>query len=182
MIIGLTGYARVGKDTVAGYFIHNGYTKAAFADPMREALLKLNPIVTIGGQYTHLGDVVTRMGWEAVKQLSPELRPLMQRMGTEVGREMFGENFWVDLAMKNVAQYPDVVFSDVRFKNEADAIVEAGGVVIRVVRDGVIPANGHISESDMDDYPVDYVIGNHGLPHELYAKVNVLLASMESWL
>lgn len=182
MIIGLTGYARAGKDTVAELFVNNGFTKMAFAEPMREALIRLNPIVTIGGQYTHLSDIVDRMGWESVKQISPEVRPLMQRMGTEVGRELFGENFWVDLAMEDAMFYNDVVFSDVRFKNEADAIVEAGGIIIRVVRDGVGPTNGHVSESDMDNYPVDYVIGNHGLPEDLYAKVNVLLASMDAWL
>ena len=182
MIIGLTGYARVGKDTVAELFVNNGFTKMAFADPMREALVKLNPIINLGGHYAHLGDAVERIGWEALKTLSPQIRPLLQRMGTEVGREMFGENFWVDIAMQRAAEHRDVVFSDVRFKNEADAIIENGGAVIRILREGTAPANGHLSETDMDTYPVDYVIGNHGLPEDLYAKVNVLLASMEAWL
>ena len=182
MIIGLTGYAQSGKDTVAKLFVNNGFTQMAFADPMREALLQLNPLITVGGHYAHLQDAVKKLGWEDLKKLSPQVRPLLQRMGTEVGREMFGENFWVDLALQRAAEHRDVVFSDVRFKNEADAIVERGGAIIRILREGTLPANSHRSETEMDDYPVDYVIGNHGLPEDLYPKVNILLASMEAWL
>jgi hypothetical protein len=148
---------------------------------MREALVRLNPVITIGGHYTQLKGIVERIGWDNLKTLSPDIRPLMQRLGTEVGRDMFGENFWVDRAMENAEFYNNVVFSDVRYQNEADAIVEAGGIMIRVVRDGVGPANDHSSENNMDNYPVDFVIGNHGAPEDLYAKVNVLLASLEAW-
>jgi dephospho-CoA kinase len=44
MIIGISGYARSGKDTVANYLVeHHEFTRMAFADAMREALLRLNP-------------------------------------------------------------------------------------------------------------------------------------------
>ena len=48
MIIGLSGYAQVGKDTVANYLVEKyGFVKVSFADPIREALYKLDPKVRI---------------------------------------------------------------------------------------------------------------------------------------
>jgi dephospho-CoA kinase len=39
MIIGLTGYAQSGKDTVANILVENyGYQRVAFADPIRALL------------------------------------------------------------------------------------------------------------------------------------------------
>ena len=40
MIIGLTGYAQAGKDSVANSLVQNyGYTRVAFADKIKELLL-----------------------------------------------------------------------------------------------------------------------------------------------
>ena len=49
MIIGLTGYARSGKDTVAKILVDNyGYKRIAFADKIRELLVEINPILENG--------------------------------------------------------------------------------------------------------------------------------------
>ena len=46
MIIGLTGYAQSGKDTLANILVENyGYTRVAFADKIREFLYEVNPMV-----------------------------------------------------------------------------------------------------------------------------------------
>jgi hypothetical protein len=161
MILGIAGYARVGKDTTADFLVTNhGFKKMSFADPMREALLRLNPLITISGNYVELATAVRLSGWEELKTLSPDVRPLMQRLGTEVGRNMFGQNFWVDLALKEAQKHENVVFADVRFQNEAQAIKDLGGEVWRVEREGYLPANDHISEHDMDDFSFDYIIRN----------------------
>jgi hypothetical protein len=182
VLIGLTGYARSGKDTVADFMVEDyEFVKLSFAAPMREALLKLNPMISVGGHYAPLVSAVRISGWELVKELSPDIRPLMQRMGTEVGRKMFGENVWVDLALKEAAKHENVVFADVRFKNEAEAIARAGGIIVRVTKPGVGPANSHVSEHDMDDYPVDYTINNKDDLGKLSAKVNVFVSAMNAW-
>ena len=36
-IIGITGYKNSGKDTLAEYFIDNGFYKISFADPLKQA-------------------------------------------------------------------------------------------------------------------------------------------------
>ena len=49
MIIGLSGYAQSGKDTVAKVLIEEyGFTRIAFADKIREFLYDLNPQVKVG--------------------------------------------------------------------------------------------------------------------------------------
>lgn len=177
MIIGLAGYARSGKDTVADYLVQKyGFTKKSFADPMREALRRLDPAITVGElSGVSLSNAVDKFGWEALKSLSPDVRPLLQRMGTEVGREMFGEDFWVLQALQSVTE-DRVVFSDVRFRNEAYRISRDFGYNWRIVRPGVVPANGHASENDLDDYrPWDAVIENDKDVDYLYSTVDKLM-------
>jgi len=172
--VGISGYARSGKDTVAAHLIESaGFTRMSFADPMREALVNLNPNITFAGleDSVELKVAVERFGWEALKSLAPEVRGLMQRMGTEVGREMFNEDFWVDAALDRAEDGSKLVFSDVRYPNEADAIRKLGGKVYRIIRDGVGPANSHPSEIGMDNYDVDVLIENNGSLSDLAEKI-----------
>lgn len=173
MIIGLSGWARSGKDTVADHLVKkHGFVKMAFADPMRQALYLLNPRIQVAElNNVSLAAAVDGLGWELLKEESPDIRPLMQRLGTEVGRQLFGETFWVDLAMRQVEQHENVVISDCRFQNEADAIIAAGGMVVRVNRPGLEPANDHISERALDDFTFDEVIENSGSVTELQKYV-----------
>ncbi len=164
-IVGLAGFARTGKDTIADELIDvHGFTKISFASPMRWALEALNPIIRYDlGSYVRLQDVIKIYGWDGYKE-SPygaEIRALMQRFGTEVGREIFGQDFWIEQAFRIANQYDKVVFSDVRFINEAEAIKSVGGEVWRVERPGVGPANGHKSETELTKYEnYDYIIYN----------------------
>lgn len=177
--IGLSGWARSGKDTVADILVKNSdYTKVSFADPMREALLRLNPDITYGDMRNiPLATAIRNpSSWEYVKQFSPEIRPLMQRLGTEVGRDMFGENFWVDLAIDRIEDGSKVVFADVRFPNEARAVKSLGGEVWRIMREGVMPANDHISEHALNDYhDFDRLILNNGTLEDLETQVKNFL-------
>jgi hypothetical protein len=169
MIIGLSGYARSGKDTVAETLAGHGFKRVAFADPMREALLTLNPSIDLDGYRVSLQQAVAAVGWEGLKDLSEELRPLLQRFGTEVCRHMFGQDIWVRTAMARIDG--PTVFTDVRFENEADAVRNAGGQVWRIERPGTEPANTHVSERALDGYDFDLVIVNDGTLAELKKKV-----------
>jgi hypothetical protein len=161
-VVGLSGWARSGKDTLANHLVENrGFVKMSFADPIREALVRLDPRIEVKGLgHIGLAWAVRTIGWETLKDESPDVRVLMQRMGTEVGRQMFSQDFWVDAAMKRAEDGAKIVFADCRFPNEADAIKKLGGKVVRVVRDGVAPANAHVSETALDDYDFDVVIDN----------------------
>jgi hypothetical protein len=174
MIIGLSGYAQTGKDTIADYLIKNyGFTRVAFADPIRKALYSLNPNINIADMRgVPLASSVDGMGWDSVKVFSPDARELLQRMGTEVGREIFGENFWVNQAMKKAQEHDRVVFTDVRYPNELAAILEASGTVWRVIKDDVEAVNRHPSETALDDYIFEYIIFNNDTKESLYESVD----------
>jgi hypothetical protein len=172
MIIGLSGYARSGKDTAADHLESKyNFARVSFAAPMKEAMYALNPIVSsdsIGNfRYKDLVDVY---GLDKAKDSYPEIRRLLQIFGTEVGRSMFGENFWVDLALKNIKN-ENIVVTDVRFKNEANAIKAMGGQIWRVNRASVKPVTGHVSEVDLDDYRFDHIIENDFSINEMYNKI-----------
>lgn len=163
MLIGLAGYARSGKDTLANDLVQNAdYTQIAFAEPMREALVRLNPTIEVGGfKLAKLATAVNVFGWEELKKISPDIRGLMQRLGTEVGRQMFGEDFWVQQTMKRVSEVSgNCVVSDVRYPNEAQAIRDAGGILIRIERNGVTAPNDHTSETALSSFEFDYVLRN----------------------
>lgn len=178
MIIGLTGYAGVGKDEAAKVLVNEfGFVRVAFADPMRTALYALNPVITFGFESgaVRLRQLVDTFGWDGAKRSYPEIRQLLQRFGTEVGRAQFGEDFWVNQAMVKAAQCQHVVFTDCRFENEARAIRKAGGIVVRIVRDGVEAVNAHISDAGLPGHLVNHTIFNDGLLEELWAKVRRLV-------
>lgn len=174
--IGLSGWARSGKDTIADYLVEqHGFTRVAFADPMRNALLALDPNIDFYGSQVSLSTIVRIGGWDLVKEHSQEVRRLLQRMGTEVGRNLFGENFWVDQAIKNASKYDKVVFSDCRYLNEAEAIKNFGGQVWRISRPGVFAINDHGSEHDLDDYIFDLHLENKTTIENLQKIVDINL-------
>lgn len=180
MIIGLSGYARSGKDTIADHLVEkHGFIKLSFATPMREALYRLDPEIRDSGNLTYgFCQAVDLFGWEEMKNHFPSYRGLMQRMGTEVGRDMFGENFWVEQAFKQIPDGANVVFADTRFLNEAEAIRAAGGQIWRTDRPGINAANNHISEVNLDDYDFDHRILNYGPLEELHTVVTTLLTDL----
>ena len=104
-------------------------------------------------------------GWDKVKVDYPEARRLLQDLGVGA-RKVFGDDFWIKQALKNV-DYGNYVITDVRFRNEATAIWSMPGAIWRVIRPGVTAVNAHVSETQMDDYPVDQTFVNSGTINDL---------------
>ena len=173
-VIGLAGYARSGKDTAAEILSEYGYTRASFADAIRDALYHLNPLI----EDEPLASRVDRLGWEITKA-NPEIRQLLQRFGTEVGREMFGEDFWVDYLFNNLPDGSKIVITDCRYPNEAEAVQAMGGKMWRIKRDGVTAVNDHISETSLDDYEFDMIVDN-SKDIETFAKLIKFLANLRA--
>jgi hypothetical protein len=169
MIIGLTGYAQSGKDTVASYLVkQHGFTRVAFADKIRDILYDMNPMVN--GEPLQI--TVDVEGWDKAKQ-RPAIRMLLQNLGVSA-RKHLGEDFWINQALQNVGMPGEkYVITDVRFRNEATAIWSIPGRIWRVERPGVKAVNGHISETQMDSYPVDYTFINDGSIEDLEQSIKV---------
>jgi len=170
LIIGLSGYARSGKDTVASLL--PDYQRRAFADPMREALLRLNPLISSA---MNVQEAVEIHGWDTAKTVFPEIRRLLQVLGTEVGRDMIHEDIWVKIATKDLNPGDLVIFADVRFPNEAQAIKDLDGQVWRINRPEVKAINPHSSESAMDHWPFDAWLDNSGSIEDLQAQIETAL-------
>jgi hypothetical protein len=171
MIIGLSGYAQSGKDSTAELLCLNyQYRRVSFADPIRTGLLRLNPKLD---SLTHLQEYIDDFGWDNAKH-NPEVRRLMQRFGTEVGRKMFGEDFWIKMALRDLRKDERIVISDVRYPNEAEAIKQLGGQVWRINRHNHSAVNGHASEHAMDNYMFNHVIYNDGTIDDLSDEVFML--------
>ncbi len=93
------------------------------------------------------------VGGECVDYLTSRLAA--QRIGTEVGRELYAP-LWIEIALRHVADQTTspVVISDTRFMNEAQAIKDAGGEVWFVERKGaglLGVAGQHASERELLD-------------------------------
>lgn len=171
MIIGLSGYARSGKDEVAKILVEeHGFIRIAFADKIRELLYEMDPPVPTGaGNEKHvvgLQNYVDIYGWDEAKQ-NPIVRSMLQNLGVGA-RTVFHENFWVIEAFKNFdTQDKDYVVTDVRFVNEAETIERLGGDVWRVVRPGVEAVNSHVSERELDEFNFKTVVTNSGTLDDL---------------
>lgn len=175
-LVGLSGYARSGKDEAAKVLVDlYGFKRVAFADKLREVLYALDPFVEFkpyhnwgidppaGFSRVRLAEVIDVYGWDGYKEteFGEEIRRLLQRLGTEAGRNLLGENIWVDAALTGHHEDDRIVVTDVRFPNEAQAIKAAGGIIVRVERPGVAAANAHVSERALDDWKFDYTLENN---------------------
>ena len=167
-MIGLHGKMGSGKDTVLERLQAAQpatFQQVSFAAKLKEATAEL-----LGTTVEKLEELKRDDSWRLIlgeygkiDQMVGEgltIREVLQRMGTEVGRNLFGDNFWVDQAMAVVDRYDTIpVFTDVRFENEALAIRERGGVIVRVIGD-YEDTGDHASEVPLPDALVDFTIDN----------------------
>jgi hypothetical protein len=165
-IIAITGYAQSGKDEVAKVLVErHKFVRISFAEPIRTALLTLNPYIK---DNLRVSDILDSIGYEAAKRQYPEYRRLLQVFGTEVAREQWKDSFWVDLAFDQMDPEKDYVIPDCRFPNEADAVLAHGGEIWRVKRPGVGPVNAHASDNLIETIGADVILNNEGTLAELY--------------
>lgn len=169
-IIGLIGKKRSGKDTFGGELVNAaGFTRVAFADPLRQAALALDPFVgrpALPGELApqrdvRLSEVIGTIGWEKAKDFVPEVRRTLEAFGTDSIRAL-DDSFWVRMAVEKIQETNGpVVVTDVRFPNEADKIRELGGLVVRIIRTGQEDAPGtHQCETALDNYREDLTFYN----------------------
>lgn len=183
IVIGLTGAAGVGKDTVADYLVTRyGFEKKSFADPLKMVLLQQDPIIGMDlykpGLMIHLSEALKRYGEDGVKKVYPLYRRYMQRLGTE-GIRAIDPDFWVKAALKDLdTQNGKYVFTDVRFPNEAGLIGDTRGHLWQIEgprRRDSIPHSSEYWAGRLDE---TYLILNSGSMDKLYAEVEYALGLM----
>ena len=176
VIIGLMGQKQSGKDTVAARLVerHN-FQRVAFADVMRECLYILDPLIAYR---LTLRQVVDSYGWDIAKEDFPEVRRLLQVFGTELGRDILGEDVWVNAAHRKVTGALDadknVVITDMRFPNEVRYVESLDGITVRIDRPGLPDVDTHVSENAWRSIVPDCTINNNGTLDDLYREVDLL--------
>lgn len=153
MIIGLTGAARSGKDTAAKIIADKyNYNIRSFAAPIRSFIANLCNVDNM-----NVFDSIKDIPNISLNNKTP--RYAMQTLGTEWGRKMISDTIWVD---KCLSGETNIVITDVRFENEAQAIIKKGGYIIKIIRpDNKISESDHISESGIPDKYITYTIINN---------------------
>lgn len=162
LLIGLTGYAGSGKDTVRQILEGRaGFTGIAFADPVREMLG-----VLLDNCQVHRSWMVDRDKKEQpMPKIDASYRKMAQTLGTDWGCNMVDPDLWVKVAAARIdildkTARAGIVVSDVRYPNEAAMIKERGGHIWHILRPGVQPVREHSSEQHIRTIPYDYVIDN----------------------
>ena len=136
MIIGICGFIGSGKDTVANMFVERGCVQDSFAAPLKDVCASV-----FGWRREMLeGDTVESRDFRetpdvfwtrklGVPNFTPRLA--LQLLGTEVLRNHFNENIWLNSLeyriRKQLTDAPCTVISDARFRNELNLINLRGG-------------------------------------------------------
>lgn len=182
-LIGITGKAGAGKDTLADYIaLRTGGKKYSFALPLKQML-------NAGFNWSMLHWNDREWKERVIPWLGKSPRQLAQTLGTEWGRELIHPQLWVLLAeqryIEHIDEYnwgdvPPFVIPDVRFENEADMIHSQNGVVIQLHRPGAPSIAAHKSEDGIPDDKIDITYINEGSIAGMCSEVMDLLRAHRS--
>lgn len=175
-LIGLTGRAGVGKDTLAAYLATEyGYQVRAFADPLRAIL---------NARFGWSPDLWANREWKESAAWHNEAGPFSPRnwaqwLGTDVLREYAGFDIFVRLAFRDWDLQPfTMVVPDVRFDNEAQAIIDRGGLVLKLTRNDAAPVHPHVSERGVAPGLIHGAVCNDGVREQLYDSANLIMRQL----
>lgn len=190
MIIGINGYAGSGKDTVGEIIKQLQPTERwrikKFAGKLKEVASIILGIPTLMFEDQEFKKKTLPQMWSD-HGIPMTVRDFLQKLGTDGLREGLHPNTWVNALMMDYKEqvvnimndegyqledrYPNWIITDCRFPNEATAIKNQGGVIVRVNRPGIHAINAHPSEISLDHWHFDYVIDNDGGITELKHQV-----------
>lgn len=173
MILGITGPARSGKNTIANHLVSkHKYLRQSFADPPRRFVANL-----LGLHFADLvGGPLKERPIEWLDGKSP--RQMMQTLGDDWGRDLIHPELWIRVALRKacrtLAMHPgtNIVFPAVHSDHEASAIRAAGGVILHVTRPGFGVEHPHPGEQCVTERPDDLHARNHGSMARLWSQAN----------
>ena len=173
MLIGITGQKFAGKSTVANMLSSMlNYEVDSFARPLKEIVCALS-----GCTMEQLEDydfkekkVVPEHLWAFCANETHNYRSLLQGMGDYLRSK--NPNIFIDSIL--VGDTANLIISDVRFPNEAKAIRDRGGIIVKVVRDGVVSKDTHSSEKNVENIAGNIIVFNDGSLEHLKAMVKEL--------
>lgn len=176
MLIGVNGFAGVGKDTLGDILVADfGFTRFAFADKLKRAVSALTTLsIEDINLYKNAGTEVS------FGDVHMTFRKFLQRFGTEMARDVFGDDFWTNQVIPvgvNTGMWhrgQKYVITDARFNNELRAIRRVAGYNVRVLRP-TIGSTPHASEAEPDENLIDEVIINDSTIADFRIRVHRMI-------
>ena len=138
-IVGFVGFIGSGKGAAGDILTEMGYVKDSFAKGVKDTAALM-----FGWPRDLLeGDTEESRNWRETpdsywstkfgRDFTP--REALQKMGTEVGRDIFHNDFWVlQLENRLKTHNKPIVITDVRFPNEIESLRSIGAKIIWVER------------------------------------------------
>lgn|GEM_PF-866972 len=203
-IIGIVGFIGSGKGSVGDILAERGFQKASFGQAIKDvaAVMFGWPRFLLEGdtdQSREFRETPCPI-WSGLMGRPFTPREALQKIGTEGGRVLFHENFWVGSLNNTLDATKDYVITDVRFLNEIEMVRARNGVVIEIQRGenppwyeplsrlrdsqdrelfmGKHAPHLHESEWDWIGQPVDFVLKNTGTKMELASEVERVLQTV----
>tara|TARA_R110000772_G_scaffold89847_5_gene185932 strand:- start:246 stop:845 length:600 start_codon:yes stop_codon:yes gene_type:complete len=155
-IIGISGNARSGKDTLGRNMVSilsDSGIKAktfSFAHELKKSVD---------------GFLIEQLGISAFTEDSDEkkiIRPFLVNWGTEIMRKKDSEH-WIKSIEKKLSDNCVNIITDVRFENELDWVKEKNGLSVFLSREGIDPANSYEEENNKllsENVDLKFFIGN----------------------
>lgn len=171
-----------------GMFTSEAEAKAAYAKISNPRLTNPQELHT---WYSPLGDIKIEFRKYV---MTPRL--MLQLAGTQGGRDVIHPNmhvnalfvdykgeaeyqgFHIDPNKRHIVKYPNWIITDVRFRNECQAIKNREGLIFKIYRPGMDDSSRHESETALDDVPnsqFDGFILNNGVSD----YINVIMEQAE---
>jgi hypothetical protein len=184
-LIGFAGRKFSGKDTAADFLIEilqephsqTAHTyakirKTAFAEPLKQiaCIFGFTPKSLYDAHLKEIPDTF----WDVTP------RKFLQLVGTDLFRKGFREDVWLKMAAKTLNQSTAdlTIFTDVRFKNEAEWILANGGFVIGISRINTGVEDTHDTEQNLPVETMNYIISNDGTLEDLNIKMRLCAESL----
>lgn len=185
MLIAFTGLKRSGKDTAAQILLDKcrWLEQVRFADPLKNMLRTL-----MRARGATREEIEEYIEGDLKEEPNPFLsgntsRWAMQSLGTEWGRNLLHDDFWIHAAQDRLAvlhkQGLSAVFTDVRFPNEVDFVKRNNGILIKVKRPGFEVPASHESELYIKEIQANVEIVNNGTIDQL---AEALMRELHEWL
>jgi hypothetical protein len=174
-----------GKSTAASALTGVGWKRLPFAGTLKRMLRVL--LLDLGQSEEEVEHALSdQKELPCVLLHSHTPRELLQLLGTEWGRDSVDTELWVKCwkgrAITALGDGRSVVADDVRRVNEAQAVKDFGGLMVKVVRPGGgSPAfSDHASEGALEDWPFDAVLVNDGSKRDLERQVLALVEQLNT--
>lgn len=183
MIIGLSGYAGSGKDTVGQILCTRyGFTRVSFADKLKE---KTAQAFNIPVAYFHdrslkdaalldfpivSNDSIIQAVLEGLEKDHSVFTPRLLAIFYANCMRAIDKDYWVKQAVADLDMSKNIVITDVRYENEAIFLKKLHGTLVKIDRFDT-PQLHHISETQLQNFKFDYTINNRGSHRDLVEEV-----------